>query len=94
MVANEQTLKTATQYAANFDFDIMRYSGIYKDYVAYYVTSKALEGTISGFPNFVLVREDYSCRLVTPEEALEIMALKNQFVHMKIFFNFANQNHR
>ena len=74
MEPTKETYRAATRFAARFNFDIVKYECKYKDWLAYYVTSKALEGTCYGFPNFVIVRSDLRCRLSTPDEALEIMA--------------------
>ena len=76
MEANEASLKAAISFARNFDYDIVEYIGMYKDCATYHLTSNEMKGTISGFPQYCLVRDDYKCRLVTPNESLEIMALK------------------
>lgn len=73
MKPTKETYRTATRFAALFDFDIVKYECKYKDWLAYYVTSKALGGTTYGYPHFVIVRADLRCRFATSTEALEIM---------------------
>lgn len=76
MEESEKTLKAAQWFAKSFDFDIVEYAGQYKGYVAYYLSNESLRGTTYGIPNYCLVREDYRCRLTTPDESLEIIALQ------------------
>lgn len=66
-------MRAAKRYAKNFAFDIVEYVGPYKDWLAYHATSKELQGTTHGYPNFIIVRSDMCCRLSTPDEALDIL---------------------
>lgn len=50
--------------------------GTYKDMVAYSVEDSSLDGTISGYPKFVLVDKDMNCRYSSPDEALNIIDLQ------------------
>ena len=52
------------------------YVGIFNDMAAYSVEDSSLDGTISGYPKFVLVDKDMNCRYSTTEEALNIIDLK------------------
>jgi len=72
MKANEDTYVHARLFA----HQPVAHVGTFKDMVAYSVEDSSLDGTISGYPKFVLVDKDMNCRYSTAEEALNIIDLK------------------
>ena len=77
MKATKETYMAAVAFASLNKYDFVRYAGIYKNRMAYYVTSKALEGSCSGYPHYVLVdSETLDCRYSTHNEAMEILDLE------------------
>lgn len=77
MKATKEAYMAAVNFASLNKYDFVRFAAEYKGFVAYFVTSKALEGSYSGYPHYVLV--DYKsmdCRYCTPAEAMEILDLE------------------
>ena len=74
MKRSEKSDKSAEMFAKLNDFDGVKYVGPYKEWLAYYAKSKALDGTIYGVPACVLVREDMGCRFTSVDEAMNIMS--------------------
>ena len=77
MKATKETYMAAVKFASLQGYDFVRYAAVYKNFVAYYVTSKALEDSCSGYPQYVLVDCDtLSCQYRPIAEAMEILDLE------------------
>jgi len=75
MKQSERTDRAAERFAAQFDYELIKFKCHYKDWLVYHATSDTLKGTFYGYPIFVIIRADYCCRLATPDEVLDIMEI-------------------
>lgn len=78
MKQTEQTDQAAQRFAARFKYEIVKFRCQYKNCLAYNATSKTLKNTYYGYPIFVIVRDDFCCRLANVDEVFEIMELSNR----------------
>jgi hypothetical protein len=76
MKPNKQTYQAAISFAQENGFECVLFETTLKDCPVYYATSNELEGTCYGYPNFVFVNSDLSCRFTSLEETHEILSKK------------------
>lgn len=73
MKHTKETEQAALKYALRYELNIVRFACAFGNWLAYNVSSDALEGTFSGYPHYVFVREDLKCRFADHDEVMEIM---------------------
>lgn len=75
MKHSKKTEEIVLKYVSQYKLDIVNFACIYGDWLAYNVSSNALQQSFCGYPHYVFIREDLKCRFANHDEVIEIMKI-------------------